>query len=615
MPTLPITTATVNDGIDLSIKKDEYVAFDALSLRSFMRNRLSNSGLFTDQNYEGSNLTAVTNIIAYSFHTLMYYLNQTSTESMFSEAQLYENMNRIVKLLNYNPVGAQTPTLSFSLSATSSLSPGTYTIPRYSYIRAGGVTYSFNTDVTFTKTLSGEEFLSDVGDQYLLYQGIYIEYPIYTARGEQNEVMFLIPGDNVIADHFNIDVYVQDITTGIWTQWAPTESLYLENSNAQKYEIRLNSNKNYEIKFGDDVNGVQLTQGSNIAVYFLQSSGPDGEVGTDVLDSQSLGLYTTSQFTNISKDVISSDLNLINDVQILQLQFSNTTISTSFTDIESVDSIRSNAPAIFKTQYRLVTPGDYDSFIKTTFANIISDVKTVSNNTYVNNHLRYLYNIGLTNPGLDYRVLFNQVTFADACNFNNIYIYALPKASKLLTNNYINYLTPAQKQLIISTVGSLKGVTTEIVVLDPVYMAVTVGLGSNNISLQDVANSSLIITLYRNTKTPTSVILQNVQNVLATYFDPTKITLGITVSPSDITSSILSLDGVKSVATQNGEEIVNGVSLIVYNPSYPTSDIISTTKTFTVNNFQTVYLSDITDIINRTVVQLEVTQDTSIINY
>ena len=35
----------------------------------------------------------------------MFYLNNTSDEALFSEAQIYENMNRVVKSLDYKPVG------------------------------------------------------------------------------------------------------------------------------------------------------------------------------------------------------------------------------------------------------------------------------------------------------------------------------------------------------------------------------------------------------------------------------------------------------------------------------------------------------------------------------
>ena len=609
---------TASDNKDLNIANNEYVAFDALSLRSFITSRLNNSGIITDQNYEGSNITAINNIIAYAFHVLLYYQNQTATESLFSEAQLYENMNRIVKQLNYAPIGVQTSTLSFSVSAGAGLTTGYYTIPRYTLIRAGNATYSFNEDITFTKVLSdATEELTSVGNQYLLYQGNYIEYPLYTARGESNEIVYLIPGANVTIDHFNIDVYINKTnSTGKWTKWNKTESLYLQNATDTSYEIRLNSNKNYEIKFGDNINGAQLNVGDVVAVYYLQSAGTGGEVGAGAINGQSAALYTTGQFALIQPDVTSSDLNLLTDVNILNLQFANTSISTSYTDIESVDSIRSNAPASFKSQYRVVTANDYMSFIKNNFANIINDVAVLNNNDYLNKHLRYLYTIGLTNPGVDYRVLYNQMAFADACNFNNVYIYVLPKATKLLTNNYVNYLTPAQKQLITSTVADKKALTSEVVVMDPVYLAVTTGTGVGNvISTNDISSSKLVVTLNRGAKTPISVVKSNIQSIFQNYFNPSSLTLGCTISVSDITGSILALTDVQSVQTINSTEVVNGVSLIVYNPSYPSNDITSTSKTFTVQPFQTVYLNDINELLARVVVQYEASQNASIINY
>ena len=603
---------TTSDQLDLNIAKNEYVAFDALSLRDFIRNRLNETNLFTDQNFEGSNITAINNIVAYSFHTLMYYLNQTSTESMFSESQIYENINRIVKLINYSPVGAQSSTLSFSSSATSDLGAGTYTIPRYSFIRSNNITYSFNTDITFTKTLSGIENLTSVGNQYLLYQGTYIEYPLYTARGEANELLFLVPGASIIVDHFNVDVYIKSISTNKWSKWTRAESLYLENSTAQKYEIRLNGNKNYEIKFGDDINGKQLVAGDVVAVYYLQSAGATGQVGANSLNGKAAVIYNTAQFNLIKPDVISSDLALLNDTNITYLQFANSNISTSFTEAESVDSIRANAPATFRSQFRVVTTADYESFIKSSFANIINDVKVLNNNSYINGHLKYLDSIGLTNPGQDYRVLYNQMAFADACNFNNVYVYVLPKATKLITNSYVNYLTPAQKQLIISSVNDKKTLTSEVIIMDPVYKAVKIG---NDPKIDDTdASASLVVTLFRGAKTPEAVIKDKVRAILSTYFDPSKITLGFTVNIPNITNDILSIDGVKSVATRDNNIDVNGVSLVVYNPSYPT-DVIATTKTFTVSDFQTVYLDDINNIISKVIVESEGTNNTSIINF
>jgi len=609
---------TTTDASNLNITSNQYVAFDALSLRDFIISRLNTEGLFTDQNFQGSNITAVNNIISYAFHTLMYYMNQTSTETMFTEAQLYENINRIVNVINYSPIGAQTSTLSFDVSATANLAVGTYTIPRYTFLRLGNASYSFNSDVTFTKTISGIQELGDVANQYLLYQGSYIEYPLYTAAGESNEILYLVPGTNVTIDHFNIDVYVKQASTGKWTQWNKTESLYLQNATDSSYEIRLNSDLHYEIKFGDGINGIQLGAGDQVAVYYLQTAGTAGQVGVGALNGQIPAIYNTAQFNSISPDVISSDLTLLNDANIISLQFSNSTISTTFTDVETVASIRKNAPASFRSQFRVVTPGDYKAYVTNNFANIINSVAVLNNNQYVSQHLQYLYSIGLTSPGTDYRVLYNQMAFADAVNFNNVYVYVMPKATALLSNSTVNYLTPAQKQLINSSLNNVKGLTTEVIVMDPVYLAITIGLGSpSGVVYSDIANSNLVINMASNSKVAASTVLSNVQTILENYFNPSNITLGYTVDIPDLTGQILAIPGVQSIATQNtssGDQI-NGVSLIVFNPSYPYNDIRSTTHTFTTLDFQTVYLNNINDILSRVVVNVGVTQSTSIVNF
>ena len=195
------------------LQKNNYVAFDALSLRQLILDRLNSQKTFTDQNFIGSNLAGVIDIIAYAYNTLIYYLNKTSTESMFTEAQLYENISRIVKLIDYKPIGFQTSSLTFNCSAQN-IEPGLYTIPRYSYMVLNTIPYSFNEDITFSKNeaSSVNEDLTDISEQKLLYQGSYREYPTYTAAGDSNEVVIVNTSLQSV-DHFNIDVYVKQART------------------------------------------------------------------------------------------------------------------------------------------------------------------------------------------------------------------------------------------------------------------------------------------------------------------------------------------------------------------------------------------------------------------
>jgi hypothetical protein len=610
-------STTYTDASALNIQPNEYVAFDATNIRDFIRNRLTQSGQFTDQYIEGSNITAITNIIAYSFHTLMFYLNKTSSEAMFSDAQIYENINRVVKLINYSPIGNQTATLTFTCSATSDINTGSYTIPRYSFIRTNNSIFSFNQDITFTKTLSTNQTLDSIGNQTVLYQGKWTEYPLYNALGANNETVFVAPGSAINVDHFNIDVYVKDAGTNKWTQWKRTESLYLENATSNSFEARYNESRNYELKFGDGINGKKLNVNDIVAVYYLQSLGKDGEIAAGTLNSLPAVIYNTTQFNSIRLDALNTDLQYLDDNNITALKFDNANPSTVYTEAENADSIRNNAPAAFKSQHRLVTAQDYKNFVISTFGNIVQDVIVYSNNEYVNNHLRYLYSIGLTNPNKDNRVLYNQLAFSTACNFNNIYIYALPKATQLNTNSYINYLTPAQKSLITNGTSDKKTLTSDVIIMDPVYKTVTIGYGTNaDVDINTaISQSRLIVKLNRTAKIATQLIQNKITGIVQAFFDPTKLLLGYNIDLINLIAQIESIPGVESLYTQrlDSGDTVQGVSLIIWNPSYPNNDVTFTTKNYQLKEFQALYFNNIADFSNRIVVTSDVTQDTSVI--
>ena len=56
------------------IDKNSYLNFDALSLKSLIIDKLNQGKVFTDQNYQGSNLSAIIDVISLVFGNLMFYL-------------------------------------------------------------------------------------------------------------------------------------------------------------------------------------------------------------------------------------------------------------------------------------------------------------------------------------------------------------------------------------------------------------------------------------------------------------------------------------------------------------------------------------------------------------
>lgn len=597
---------------DFSLPADGYATFDATSLKRLIIDRLNENSLFTDQNFEGSNLSSLIDIFAVAYHSLLFYLNQTATEGMFSEAELYENMNRIVKLLDYKPIGPQTSILPFKVTALADLSKNTYTIPRFSFINANGVFFSFKEDVTFSKTTTNDELLSILSNNNLLYQGKFDEYPRETALGENFESITLLPGDDIIIDNFNIYVFVKPKATQVWEEWSRTSSLFLEGADSKSYEVRLNENKRYEVKFGDSNTGKKLESGDIVAIYYLKSDGIEGLVGPNALDGNELNFLNTVNFIEIFDQIKLSNTTYLSKDQAALLQFANTSSSTDFNEGETVDDIRNRAPKTFTSQYRLVSKDDYIGYINQNFSNIIRDVEIANNSEYITGHIKYIYDeLGLDKPNDDGSVLRNQVLFADSCDFNNIYIYAVPKLDIQFSTNdqRVNTLKPAQKSEIINSIRPVKTITTETIIVDPVYVAVNLGIVPNSTTLTtDIINSTkLRLTRDVNSRASVDQIKTEANNIIKDYFTSAK--LGQVIDITTLTNNLLSINGVKKVETHLTYDnlTTNGLSLLLWNPIYPKKDIKVVTSDIKLDFFKYPYLYNATDFIN----SIEVLNETS----
>ena len=577
---------------NLEINKDSYVAFDATSLRDLIVQKLNKDLVFTDQNFVGSNISAVIEIISYSFSTLMYYLNKTSTESMFSEAQLYENINRIVKLIGYDPVGNQTASVSFNLSAQN-LPVDNYIIPRYTYTSIEGVPYSFVSDASFTKTtLNTTEDLSSKVTKYRLYQGKFNEYPEYTAVGSSNEIIFLTVSDTVI-DHFNIDVFVKNNLTGVWSQWSRVDNLFSYTSRDEVFEVRFNESKNYEIKFGDDINGKKLNVNDRVSIFYLASLGPAGEVGVSK-NSSYLFKYNSLNYNTIIYSTVVNRSNLIQDNAYKNILIAGNTPSTEFASYDTAEAIRVKAPKAYKTQNRLISKQDYYSYIASNFSNFISDAAIVNNNEYLEKYIKYFYDIGLSSPQLESRALYNQVNFSNSCNFNNVYIVALPRTKDR------SYLMPSQKEAIIESLQPIKTLTSEVVIIDPVYIAADIAVKTTSTStLQDINDTEIWVEVKRYNKRSNDAIRNDIRNIFSSYFRKDNLMLGDTINLYQLYSDIVNIEGIDRFYCKKDTVTVEGISLIYWNPVYSAVDVNITTQNLKLPYFKYMYLNDINQLINK----------------
>jgi hypothetical protein len=592
--------------LDYNLPQNAYASFDARSLRDFIIETLNNDSSidFTDQNFQGSNLNAIINIVAYSYHTLLFYLNQTSSEAMFTETQLYENINRIVKLIDYKPLGKQTSIVPIQIKGTGDVSIGYYTIPRYSFI-TGNKTYSFNKDITIRKITTADTVLTQIEDA-LVYEGRFKEYPNVNALGENFEVVKLLPGSSINVDYFNIHVYVKEQNTNKWYEYNRVPSLYLASNNERCFEVRINHNKNYEIKFGNDINGRKLRENELISIYYLETSGKEGSITKGAFSDTSLNIFNTTKFDTIFTDIKDDTLNFITIDESVNFNCTNTEASTEYSDEESVESIKQNAPKFFSSDYKLLTINDFETFIRSNFGNMLNDFTIFNNEIFVKKYLAYLQDaLDITDIEDDSNALYNQYNFADNFNINNLYVCAVPKFVK--SNTIVtrgNYLSSSLKQSIKGSVSKYKVYNAEIVFIDPMYMSIDFYIKepTEQLYLSHSDNTRLYIKKSLNTYVNNDTIISKVYNILKNYFSNYKLGVGIDIK--NLNLMINSIDGVDSFYTGRVDKSIrnNGLSMMIFNPIHKGKDIqiFDTNKPLEI--FQTVYISDLNNFRSKIVV-------------
>lgn len=569
---------------EFNLPKQAYAAFDATSLRDLIVQRLRNSGLFPDVDYNGSNISGLIDVVAYTYHVLLFYLNNTASESLFNQAELYENINKIVSLIGYKPMGPQTAILNFSLTLLNTLPQNFYTLKRYSNLSINGVSYSFKDDIYFEKTTTTDENVDSVGENNFLFQGIYREYPLITAIGEnfeQYSITTISPNTSEsFVDYNNIDVYVLDTYTNTWYQWSEVETLFFATITDRVFEKRYNENGIIEIKFGNNINGKRLNLGDLVAIYYLESNGIGGLVGPNSLNSNNINLFNTSQFNSISTDIFDNTLNFIDSTTKGSLYLQNIYSSTSPTIYESVESIRSNAPVLFAAQNRLVTVTDYEAYILKNFSNLITDAAVINNQQYVSEYLKYYFDIGLERPNDDARVLLNQVSFNDSCDFNNVYCFTVPLIAAIINETTPNYLNNTLKQLIINKLNTQKIITQNVIPSDPVYQAFTIGIPKNNElpSSSTYLNTKIIITRNSNSVQSKEQIKNTFCNKIIDFFNQSNNKLGQFINLAQLNVDLLSIDGVREFKITNGEIELKRLNVIYWNPTYEKNDITSTSQ-------------------------------------
>lgn len=597
----------------------DFLKFSAYSIKDLITRKLAEDTAFTDQIYEGSNLAILIDLVSYMYQCLIYQLNNAAAESMFADTQIYENINRLVKFIGYNPRGAKPAQMDAYIQNQNGALTN-YMIRRYSCVDTGmsdsnGKPICFSTIPKTTGNDRNDGINDEVYHKVTLYNGKWRLYgTVFTASGVDYETFLLedMKSDSdenqFVATNF-INVYVEhegeiqqdwycdvnEIFVGrtVYTQQSDdVEFSKIYSKTARIYTIRLNEEKYYELKFSDGVTGQKLSEGDKVYIFYLDTNGLEGQIDIDEFPTGLKFRHDPSLF-GMSRDLYTKifgtyDQYLDQTQDYSIIPEAGTTVTTPQVE-EDVEQIRENAPNWFKTGNRLITAQDYEYYIKNSYPSDIIDVKCMNNWEYLGIFYRWLYQYGQAFHGngryylAEEKFQKNNCQFIDAADGNNTYLW-------IKTENSDGFLPESVKK----HVSNIKTMTTEVEVLQPIDVAFAIcaapvdraklyvvdqsGKFTNFDKVFTDADSQdekyfesyIEVTLDDSSIYIDSAIKNSVYEAIRDYFKISNCILGQHVNFSDILNKIYEINGVQKVRTVffPKEEVYDENGVLVLNRYY-----------------------------------------------
>ena len=565
----------------------DFLKYDASSIQELLRRKLLESGLYTDQVYPGSDTRILIDLFAWTFDVLTYILNNNAADSLFEDTEVYENLNKIVKLLTYNPKAYTTSNAEFSISCIlDEISNNDIfcTIPKFSSIDSGKtdskgnpIKFSFIEDFTFR--VNGGSIVG-LKNGPILYNGEFVRYTFDSTSENIPYETFIMtdvsPNADVpiYVDNDTIHVYIEKVDDDSgetnYTEVSIVNNLVLDSSaDDLSCEVRVNENKELSIKFGDDIHGKKLERGTKVHVIYLQSNAADGKIdsnevsvnqiklGVKNINSQTelinmcyFGIETFILNYNTLFVKNSLPITLINNVSLVNLAE-----SSDVKDYEDVDQIKEHAPSMFRLGNRLVTSSDFKTYILNNFSNRIEDVYVCNNNEYCS--IFYLWLSKYNSFNANIRLL--NYEFAGACDFNNIYLWLKPIKNRTLLDS--------DKNIIVKKCNDRKVLTSNLVpcnAIETYFIPFVKPIGDEIFNITDETIDSHftppVRILVKKGKTYLSdeKIKNNIVSIITNYFNK-KNELGATINLSELYQQIMSLGYIDSLKTIYYNENLNNV--------------------------------------------------------
>ena len=343
-------------------------------------------------------------LFAYAADVLAFYQDRISGEAYIGTATQEATVRDIAQLLGYSPVGLAPAVGTVTFTAPTSITE-VVVIPAGTQVQTvqpnglPGLVFETDEDVTIEgPTLSPPVYSKSV----TVTQGRTVALEVLgvsDGRASQSHAFF---HPNVVESSVELEVVE---ATGRTFQWTRVYDLYESGPTDLHYVLRTDGNGITRAVLGDGFYGALPAKDAQIVARYRHADGAAGNVGANSI-TQIVGYVS-----NVS--------GVTNDAPTLGGE-----------DRESVESIRTNAPAARVASSRAVTTEDYA-------------------------------NLALRVPGVS-------KAEATASSWNAIVLYVAPEAGSVLTDS--------QKEAVLNFLDPRKMIGASVQLADPTYVPVVVTL-------------------------------------------------------------------------------------------------------------------------------------------
>jgi len=311
--------------------------FDAI--KSNLKDYLSAQTQFQDYDFEGSGMDVLMDVLAYNTHYMGYYANMLANEMFLDTASLRESVVSHVKHLNVIPNSVTAPKALLNMTFTPSGSPLSLTIAKDTKFTTSinATSYTFTTTAATTVTPSGGVYSVT---NLPIKEGKILNKS-YTVDLADTAQRFIIPNVNI--DTSTITVNIQnsssDSTVASWTDGNSLDVTTIT-SNQKVYFLQEVEEGKYEILFGDGSVGKQLADGNIIFIEYLITKGIASNKASTFTAVGSVAGLTSANYT-----------------------LTTAAVASGGAAVESINSLKHNAPKLYQAQKRATTKDDYKSIL------------------------------------------------------------------------------------------------------------------------------------------------------------------------------------------------------------------------------------------------------------